>query len=155
MVNYMSRKKVEEVNNNNEEMNLDELGVEPSEYIEKKRWLFFGLPFTFTKYTIKHDVITIDSGFFKKIENDCYMYKVRDIKLEMSFWERLSKLGTVVCYTGDTTDPVLKIEHIKHCKAVKNFILKAAEEERIKRRTLNTMDIAHGDLVLGTDEIIY
>ena len=32
------------------------------EFVERKRWLFFGLPFTFTKYTIKEDMITIDEG---------------------------------------------------------------------------------------------
>ena len=43
------------------------------EFVERKRWVFFGLPFTFTKYTIKEDVITINSGLLKTIENDCYM----------------------------------------------------------------------------------
>jgi len=28
------------------------------EFVEKKRWLFLGLPFTFTKYVIKEDMIT-------------------------------------------------------------------------------------------------
>lgn len=123
------------------------------EYYERKRWLFLGLPFTFTKYYIKHDLITRDTGFFNKKEDDCYMYKVRDVKLEMSFWERLVKVGTIVCYTGDTTDQVLKIQHVKNCKEIKNFILKASEEERIRRRTINTMDIAHGDLGMGMDDI--
>lgn len=48
-----------------------------AEFIETKRWLFFGLPFTFTKYYIKENTITIDSGLLKKVENDCYMYKCR------------------------------------------------------------------------------
>ena len=29
-------------------------------FVERKRWLFLGLPFTFTKYTVKDDVITIN-----------------------------------------------------------------------------------------------
>ena len=41
------------------------------EYIERKRWVFLGLPFTFTKYTVKDDSVTINKGFFTKIENDC------------------------------------------------------------------------------------
>ena len=48
-----------------------------TEFVERKRWLFLGLPFTFTKYIIKENVLTIDSGFFKKVENDCYMYKIQ------------------------------------------------------------------------------
>ena len=32
------------------------------EFVEKKRWLFLGLPFTFTKYVIKEDMITVDTG---------------------------------------------------------------------------------------------
>ena len=69
------------------------------------------------------------------------MYKVQDVQLKVSLVERLFGLGTVVCYTGDTTDPTLLLEHIRHAKAVKDYILKASEEARIKRRTLTTLDI--------------
>ena len=33
------------------------------EFKERKRWVFFGLPFTFTVYTIKEDVVTINHSF--------------------------------------------------------------------------------------------
>ena len=42
-------------------------------YQERKRWPFLGLPFTFTKYTIEEEVITINAGLFNIHENDCYM----------------------------------------------------------------------------------
>ena len=110
-------------------------------YLERKRILFFGLPWTFTKYEIKEDMITIDAGFFNTVENDCYMYKVQDVQLRTSFWERLFGLGTVVCFTGDNTNPTLELQHIKHAKEIKRFILEASEEARMKRRVLTTMDI--------------
>ena len=110
-------------------------------YLERKRILFLGLPWTFTKYEIKEDMITIDDGFFNTVENDCYMYKVQDVQLRTSFWERLFGLGTVVCFTGDNTNPTLELQHIKHAKEIKRFILEASEEARLKRRVLTTMDI--------------
>lgn len=118
------------------------------EYQERKRWLFLGLPFTFTKYTIGEDVITINAGLLRTHENDCYMYKVQDVELQTSLMERLCGLGTIVCYTGDTTHPKLLIEHIKHAKEIKDFILKESEEARRKRRTLNTLDIGSGAIDL-------
>lgn len=115
-------------------------------YVEKKRWVLFGLPFTFTKYTIEEDLLTIDSGFFKAIENDCYMYKIQDVELERSFLERMFGLGTIICYTGDTTHPKLLIEHVKNAREIKNFILDVSEKARLKRRTLNTLDIGAGSI---------
>ena len=122
-----------------------------TEFVERKRWLFLGLPFTFTKYIIKENVLTIDSGFFKKVENDCYMYKIQDVELNASLMERVFGLGTVICYTGDTTHPKLLLVHIKNARAVKDFILEASETARLKRRTINTVDIGVGDMDLDGD----
>ena len=122
-----------------------------TEFVERKRWLFLGLPFTFTKYIIKENVLTIDSGFFKKVENDCYMYKIQDVELNASLMERVFGRGTVICYTGDTTHPKLLLLHIRNARAVKDFILEASETARLKRRTINTVDIGVGDMDLDGD----
>ena len=116
------------------------------EYTERKRWVFFGLPFTFTKYVVKEDMITIDEGLLKTIENDCFMYKVQDVTHTASLAEKLFGLGTVTCYTGDTTHPQLVLQHIRHSKELKEFILKQSEEARLKRRTVNMLDIGSGDM---------
>ena len=122
------------------------------EFVERKRWLFFGLPFTFTKYTIKEDLITIDSGLLKTAENDCYMYNVQDVELTVSLIERIFGMGTIKCFTGDTTNPILMIEHVKNAKTIKDFILDASEKARLKRRTLNTLNIGAEDIDDVLDE---
>lgn len=115
-------------------------------HIERKRWAFFGLPFTFTVYKIGDEVLTVDKGFLKKTEDDCFMYKIQDVKLTRSLGERMFGTGTILCYTGDTTDHVLEIKHIKNSKDIKDYILVKSEEARIRRRTINMQDI-------GTDMI--
>ncbi|MDE6212648.1 MAG: PH domain-containing protein [Lachnospiraceae bacterium] len=129
-----------------EDLDIEEEQEGVKEYVERKRWLFFGLPFTFTKYTINERVITINEGLLSSKENDCYLYKVQDVELRTSLVERIFGLGTVVCFTGDTTHPQLFLEHIKHAKEVKNYILYASEAARRKRRTLNTLNIDADDI---------
>ncbi len=116
------------------------------EYVEKKRIVFCALPWTFTTYKIREDVITIDSGFLNKEENDCYMYKVQDVRLTTTLFERIFGLGTVSCFTGDVTNRELVMEHVKNAKEIKDFILRASEDARRKRRTLNTLDISANDV---------
>ena len=118
-------------------------------YDEKKRCLFFGLPFTFTNYRIGEELITVRTGFLHKQEDDNYMYKIVDVRLEQTFLERLFGLGTIRCYGGDVTDPELYIRHVKHSKEIKDYIFKRSEEERLKRRTLHTMNIDGGPDVKG------
>ena len=110
-------------------------------FTERKRWLLFGLPWTFTKYLLKDEILTTQSGFFNTVINDCYMYKIVDVQLEKSLLEKMVGLGTVVCYTSDTTDKVLKITHVRHAEQIKNFILEKSEKMRMKRRTLTTMSL--------------
>lgn len=123
------------------------------EFVERKRWLFLGLPFTFTKYTIREDMITISEGLLKTVENDCYMYKVQDVEHTATLAEKMFGLGTVICYTGDTTHPKLVISHVRNSKTVKDFILKESEAARLKRRTVNMLDIGSGDIDDINDDI--
>lgn len=122
------------------------------EFQERKRWVFLGLPLTFTVYTVKEDLITVNGGFLNRKENDCYMYKVQDVELQCSVWERMFGIGTVKCFTGDTSNPELYLHHIRNSKAVKDFILEASEKARIKRRTLNMLDIGTGDMTDASPE---
>ncbi|MCM1256909.1 MAG: PH domain-containing protein [Roseburia sp.] len=110
-------------------------------YSLRKCLLFFGLPWTFTKYTITPSMLTMDEGLFKTVENDCYMYKIQDVRLTQTLIEKIFGLGTVECFSGDVTNPDLTLVHIKQSKEVKNFILDASEKARIKRRTVTTYDI--------------
>lgn len=78
------------------------------------------------------------------------MYKVQDVKLTATLMERLFGLGTITCYTGDVTNPQLVLEHVKNAREIKNYLLEASEEARMKRRTLNTLNIgADPDLMDG------
>ena len=116
---------------------------------ERKRLLFLGLPWTFTVYHVREDMITIDRGFLNKSEDDCYMYKVTDVRLNTSLLERILKLGTVTCFTGDVTDSNLVFKHIRNAKAIKDYILQKADSERIKSRTVNMQNSnfgANGDV---------
>ena len=110
-------------------------------FVEKKRWLFFGLPFTFTKYTITEEQITINSGLFTRIENDCYMYKIQDTVLSVSLLQRIFGIATVVCKTSDVTHGQLVLKNIKNAKTINDFIVEFSEEQRLKRRTINTLNI--------------
>ena len=90
--------------------------------------------------------MTIQTGILKIVENDCYMYKIQDVQHSATLGERIFGIGTITCFTGDTTHPKLELMHIKNSRAIKDFILQQSEEARLKRRTVNTLDIGSGDM---------
>lgn len=114
-------------------------------YVERKRTKFLGLPLSFTKYTISEEKLSITTGFLSITEDDAFMYKIQDVRLTRSFMERIFKLGTITCYTGDTTHPKLVLEHIKRSGTIKDFIMYSSEEARRKRRTLRKLKIEAED----------
>ena len=63
---------------------------------ERKRWLFFGLPFTFTKYTLTNRKLLINEGLLTSKENEILLYRVLDITLQRTLLQKMFGLGTAV-----------------------------------------------------------
>ncbi len=113
-------------------------------YNEKKRLLFFGLPWTFTRYELRENVLTTMTGFFTVHENDCYMYKISDVEITRSLPQRIFGLSTITLFTSDVTDRTIIMKNIKHGREIKDFLLEASESARLRRRTVSMQNIGFG-----------
>lgn len=81
------------------------------------------------------------------------MYKIQDVKLSKTLAERMFGLATITCFTGDVTHPEISLVHIKNGDAIKEFIMQASEEMRLKRRTVSMMDISAEGNINEMEEI--
>ena len=113
-------------------------------YKETQRLLLFGLPWTFTKYELRDNDLTIIKGFLTVRENDCYMYKVSDVEITRTLMQRLFGLSTITCFTSDVTDKTIVMKNIKHGREIKDFLLHASENARLRRRTVSMQNIGFG-----------
>lgn len=117
-----------------------------SNFIEKKRSLFFGLPLSFTTYIIGDELLTTKEGLVRTVENDCYLYKIQDVTLTRGLMQKMFGLSTIVCHTGDTTNPQLELKNIKNGQEIKDYLVKKSDDERLRRRTVNTLNISADDM---------
>lgn len=100
---------------------------------DRKR-IFFGLPWSFTRYRLEEEKLIIDKGFFSRTEDEIRLYRITDLTLKRSLWERMFGLGTVHCCSGDQTSPELDLLHIKNPRYVKDMLSDMVEKERNERR---------------------
>ncbi len=100
---------------------------------DKKRTIF-GLPWTFTTYKLTKDKLLIESGFLNKKEEEVRLYRIMDLTLNRSFWQRIWGLGTIHCCTADKSTPEFDVLKIKNAEYVKNLLSDMVEEERDKKR---------------------
>ena len=117
------------------------MAVNSYQYVESRRTKFVALPLYFTKYSIGAEKLNIRRGFLNITEDDTYMYKVQDVRLSRSLMERIFGLGTIICYTGDTTDPKLELKSVKHSGEIKEYLIQASEEARLRRRTRYNLEV--------------
>lgn len=110
---------------------------------DKKRIL--GMPISFTKYSLGVDRLFIEEGFLNKKGDEVLLYRVRDLKVTRTFFQRLIKLGTVEVISTDNTRPNLLLESIKNPKTVKELIHNSVESQKEKRRLRAIETIEEGD----------
>ena len=111
---------------------------------DKKRPIF-GLPLSFTKYTLLEDKILIDTGFLSTKQEEVKLYRIMDVTLKRTFIQRIFGVGTIHCCSADKTTPEFDITDIKNPFEVKEKISKIAEEQRDKKRVTGRELFADGD----------
>ncbi len=113
---------------------------------DRKRTLF-GLPLSFTKYSLTEDKLIIEKGFFSKVEEEIRLYRIMDFTLKRSLGERIFRLGTIHCCSADKSTPEFDILRIKNSQAVKDLISDTVEKCRLKNKVISRelIDDEHGD----------
>lgn len=101
---------------------------------ERKRWAFFGIPWTFTKYTLMTKKIMLTQGLIKTVENEILLYRILDISLSRNLIQKIFKLGTIMVYAHDKTNPTLQIKNIKHSREFRDSLAEAVEKDRIRMK---------------------
>ena len=100
---------------------------------DRKR-IFFGLPWTFTKYSLSEDRLFISTGFFSVKEDEVRLYRIMDVSLERKLWQRMCGLGTIKCCSADKTMGDFEIKNIKKSREVKEMLSNMVEDERTKKK---------------------
>ena len=96
---------------------------------ERKRTLF-GLPISFTRYTLYKDRLYITVKFISVHEEEIRLYRIFDITLTKSIFERIFKVGTITCHSADVSTPVLEIKNVKNPDEVRTKLSELVEEYR-------------------------
>ena len=104
------------------------------EYIWKDRKRYFGLPNSFTKYSLSEDRIFLETGLLTTNLDEILLYRIRDISLRITLWQRIFGVGTVMLVSSDKSTPELELKNIKHPRDVKELIHKQVEEMKLARR---------------------
>lgn len=108
------------------------------DYLWQDRLRHLGLPLSFTRYGLSEDRLFLETGFLNTKCEEIILYRVRDISLTISLWQRVFGVGTIKIESSDKTRPVLEIKNIKHPRETKELIHQAVEAMKLSRRMRTT-----------------
>ncbi len=112
----------------------------------KRNWL--GLPWTFTRYGLSGERFFVDKGFLNMKSYEVRLYRVTDVSLERSLWQRIIGTGTVLVHSSDRTLGNFKIRNIKNSAEFKELFSDKVEKQRVSKRVYtreNMVESSDGD----------
>lgn len=110
------------------------MGFKGDMYIWKDRKRFLGMPLSFTRYALSEDRLFLSIGFFSIRDEETLLYRVRDISVRRSLWQRIFGVGNVIITTADKNTPQITFKNVKQPLYVKELLHENVEECKIKRR---------------------
>lgn len=108
--------------------------MDETNLIWKDRKRIMGMPITFTKYSLSDDRIFLQTGLISTNFEELILYRVRDISIKITLWQRIFGVGTIIVHSADKTTPHLELQNIKQPKVVKEMIHNQVEDMKIARK---------------------
>ena len=99
---------------------------------DRKRWL--GMPLSFTRYALSEDRLFLCVGFLNIKDEEVLLYRIRDLSVSRTLWQRLFGVGTVTVISSDKSMPTLHLLNIKDPIAVKELLHEQVEAMKIRRK---------------------
>ena len=121
---------------------------------DRKRIL--GLPLSFTRYALSEDRLFLKRGFLNVRQDEVVLYRVRDLRVSQSLWQRIFGGGTVTGVATDKSIPELVLKNIRQPNEVKELIHEYVEKMKIERRMRvgeMSMDVDGDDTVDFEDNV--
>ena len=116
---------------------------------DRKRIL--GMPISFTKYSLSEDRLFLETGLLNTRQEEVILYRVRDLSLSITLFQRIFGLGTVTVHSSDKSIPHLEMKNIRRPMDVKELLHKQVEEMKIARR-MRVGEVLHDDNDSGDDD---
>lgn len=66
---------------------------------DRKRIL--GMPISFTRYALSEDRLFLRRGFLNVRHDEIVLYRVRDLRVSVSLWQRIFGVGSVTVVSTD------------------------------------------------------
>jgi membrane protein YdbS with pleckstrin-like domain len=74
------------------------------------------------QYAISSRRLTITQGIFGTRVDDIALYRIRDVELRQSFWQRLGGIGSLIIISSDAVEPAIHLLGVKDPEAVRKLL---------------------------------
>lgn len=99
-------------------------------------WGFNILASLSDEYILTEDNLLIHSGLLSKTYNRIFLYKISDIMVRQSLFQRLVGIGHIMIISTDATEPKLVLKSIIDAPKVSDVISKQVDLAKRKRRVI-------------------
>lgn len=115
---------------------------------DRKHILWF--PWTFTKYYIVNDRLTIEKGFLKTTVDETLLYRIVDITMEQTLAGKLFGTGTLIITAKADKTPEIRLENIARPREIRQMFSQLVEESRHRRNVVGK-EFYNGERTYGVN----
>lgn len=115
---------------------------------DRKHILWF--PWTFTKYYITNDRLTIEKGLLKTVVDETLLYRIVDITMEQTLTGKLFGTGTLIITAKADKTPEIRLENIAKPREIRQMLSQLVEESRNNRNVVGK-EFYSGERTVGTN----